>query len=260
MQFKYKLATAFAVFGLLILVVFAVQWTYLKQEANTEGESYTLDQKFSAESFLYGPQSWVPYASKLPLMPGMSVEANGDFYLMFVDLNATSNLNARFPCVRIDYAFEGLHGTAAFHIYGYIDVNQGFSWTNRVDGDGASGFYVVSQSAESSSLAPQNAQPMPNFDHIYVKVSNTEGAKFDSYGNDTYYMKFEKDGGGLNSLHITTNPNNPTGNVTTTGNQTGTFYVNYTGDRIQDDFVLLVAVNGAIGGDFRLNLKASVPT
>ena len=46
---------------------------------------------------------------------------------------------------------------------------------------------------------------MPGVDNICVKVSNKEGAKFNEFGNNTYLMKFEKSGGGLNSLHITTN-------------------------------------------------------
>ena len=35
---------------------------------------------------------------------------------------------------------------------------------------------------------------MTGFDHVYLKVSNKEGATFNDYGNDTYYMKFEKAG------------------------------------------------------------------
>lgn len=258
MQFKYKLAACFAIFGLLILIVYAVQWTYLSQQANTAAGSYRLDETFTADSFLYGPQAWVPYASKLTVMPGVNANGNGNFYVMFVDLNATSDLNATFPCVRVDYSFNGLQGTAAFHVYGYIKDNGGVSWTNSADGSGASGFYVTAPAGSSNTL-PQ-AQPMPNFDNIYVEVSNKEGAAFNNYGNNTYYIKFEKSGGGLNSLHITTNPKNLDGNVTITNKQSGTFYVDFTGGRVQDDFLLLVAVNGTIGSDFSLNLKSSEPT
>jgi hypothetical protein len=257
LQFKTKLAAAFAVFVILVGTVFAVQYAFLSQKANTVGGTYFLDETFSAQSFPYGPQAWVPYVSKLPVAPGIDVNGEGDFYVMLVDLNATSNLNATFPCVRVDYAFTGLQGTAAFHVYGYIKANQGLSWTNRVDGDGANGYYV-SAPADSPTVPP-NAQVMSDFDHIYLKVSNQAGATFNDYGNETYYVKFEKAGGGLNSLHITTDPSNPTGNVTTTDSLSGTFYVDFTGDRVQDDFVLLVAVNGTVGDDFRLNLKSSVP-
>lgn len=258
MQFKYKLAAAFGVFGLLLLTVLAVQWAYLSQPANTVGGSYHLGETFSAASFLYGPQAWVPYASKLPVMPGVDADGNGSFYVMFVDLNATSDLNATFPCVRVDYAFSGLHGTAAFHVYGYIKDNGGISWTNRADGDGASGFYVTAPAGSGETLS--SSQPMPGVDNVYVKVSNSAGATFNDYGNNTYFLKFEKSGGGLNSLHITTNPANPDGNVTTTSSLSGTFFVDFTGGRVQDDFVLLVAVNGTLGSDFQLNLRSSVPT
>ncbi len=257
MQFKYKLMAAFAVFGLLALIVFTVQYVYLSQPANTAGGDYFLNQSFSVSSFLYGPQGWVPYASKLPVMPGAYANGNGNFYLMFVDLNATSNLNATFPCVRVDYSFSGLRGTAAFHVYGYVKDNEGFSWTNRADGNGASGFYVTAPNESPKIVA--NAQPMTGFDHIYIQVSNKEGASFNDFGNNTYFMKFDRDGAGLNSLHITTDPRNPNGNITTTSNLSGTFYLDFTGSRVQNDLVLLVAVSGSIGTDFKLNLKSSVP-
>jgi hypothetical protein len=177
--------------------------------------------------------------------------------MMFVDLNATSNLNSTFPRVQVDYSFAGLHGEMAFHVYGYIHSNYGLSWTNRVEGNGASGFYVTSDQQATSTLA--GAQVMEYYDHVYVKVANTAGASFNDFGNNTYFMKFEKDGGGLNTLHITTDPRTPTGQVTNTNNTTGTFFMDYTGGRVQEDFILLVAVNGSIDSDFHLNLKSSVP-
>jgi hypothetical protein len=258
LKFRQKVIAAFIVFAVLIGAVFSIQWAYLSQPANTEVTGYNLDETFSVQDFLYGPQSWVPYASKIPIIPGVNIEGNDNFYIMFVDLNATSNLTATFPCVRVDYSMVGLDGMAAFHIYGYIKSNEGLSWTNRVDGGGANGYYVTSSASSTSSLL--NPQPMPDYNHIFVQVSNEQGAKFDDYGNNTYFMKFEKEGGGLNSLHITTDPKDANGNVTTTSNLNGTFYVNFTGDRVQDNFILLVAVNGTIGQDFRLNLKSSAPS
>ena len=119
---------------------------------------------------------------------------------------------------------------------------------------------IVRKSFAGDSNVLANAQSLPSFNHIYVEVSNKAGASFNDYGNNTYYMKFDNPGGGLNSLHITTDPRNLDGNITTTTSQKGTFYVDFTGGRNQDDFVLLVAVNGTIGSDFSLNLKSSVPT
>jgi hypothetical protein len=260
LQFKFKLAAAFAIFGLLVLTLFIVQYIYLSQPADTFGGNYQLDETFTSSSFLYGPQNWVPYASKMAIIPGINPEVDGNFYLMFVDLNATANLNSTFPCVRVDYSFSGLHGTAAFHVYGYINVNQGCSWTNRVEdiiGSNGNGWYVSSPTGKTNT--PPNAKPMSNFNNICVQVSNKQGAAHNDFGNNTYFMKFAKAGGGLNSLHITPDPSIRTGNITTTTNMQGTFYVDYTGDRAQDDFVLLVAINGTIGNDFKLELKSSVP-
>jgi hypothetical protein len=124
-------------------------------------------------------------------------------------------------------------------------------------GSNGNGWYVNASSGTSNN--PPNAQPMSTFDHICVQVSNQQGAAHNDFGNNTYYMRFEKAGGGLNSLHITADPKMRNGNITTTSSLQGTFYVDYTGDRAQDDFILLVAVNGTIGNDFKLNLKSSVP-
>lgn len=257
MLFRYKVAAGLAAFVLVILAVFAVQYVYLNREASSAQGKYVLDETFTAQDLMYGPQAWAPYASKMPLVPGGDVNGGDGFYLMFVDLNATSNLNSTFPRVQVDYAFTGLYGEAAFHVYGYIQSNGACSWTNRVDGDGSSGYYVTAN-PQSLSIVP-NAQVMGDFNHVYVKVANSAGAAFNDFGNNTYFMNFEKAGGGLNSLHITTDPNVPTGQVTNTGNMTGRFFVDFTGDRVQNDFILLVAVNGAVGDDFALNLKSSVP-
>jgi hypothetical protein len=259
LRFEVKLTVAFVVFALLMVSVLAVQWFFLNQAPGNSTGNYCLNETFDRSGFYYGPQAWLPYASKLPVMPGVDVGGNSDFYVMFIDLNATSNLNATFPCVRVDYAFTGLHGVAAFHVYGYIKANGGLSWTNRVDGMGASGYYVTASPASTPASILPNVEPLSTMDHVYVRVSNKAGAIFNDYGNNTYFMKFEKDGGGLNSLHVTTSQNNPGGNITTTSSLKGTFYLDYSGGRVQDDFVLAVAVNGTISSDFSLSLMSSVP-
>ena len=256
MQFKYKLAVSFAIFALLIVALFSIQYYYLNRQATSNRGNYQLDETFGVNDLTYGPQGWVPYASKMPIIPDGDA-IRDKFYVMFVDLNATSNLNSTFPRVQVDYSFSGLHGVAAFHVYGYIHSNKGISWTNRVEGDGSNGYYVNSDPQTKTTLA--GAQVMEDYDHVYVKVANHAGAAFNDYGNNTYFMRFEKAGGGLNSLHITNDPRVPTGQVTNTGNLTGSFFVDYTGDRTQDDFILLVAVNGTLNNDFQLTLNSSVP-
>ncbi len=241
---------------LLIVVLFSIQSIYLNREASTTHGSYVLDGTFTAQDLTYGPQGWLPYASKMPIVPGGNVDSD-NFYVMFVDLNATSNLSSTFPRVQVDYSFSGLHGVAAFHVYGYIQGNGGIQWTNRVEGDGASGYYVTNDPQANTNLP--KAQVMEDYNHVYVKVANAQGAIHNDYGNNTYYMAFEKEGGGLNTLHITNVANVPTGQVTNSADLKGTFYVDFTGSRTQEDFLLAVAVNGSIGTDFQLNLKSSVP-
>ncbi|ACL17121.1 nitroreductase [Methanosphaerula palustris E1-9c] len=91
--------------------------------------------------------------------------------------------------------------------------------------------------------------------HINVQVSNTDGARFDLFHNNTYYIKF--DGGGLSSLHITNNPNEPFGQVTNTTSSSGFFYVSDTGGRgFDDDLILMLAVQGKVPADFKVNIRS----
>jgi len=71
----------------------------------------------------------------------------------------------------------------------------------------------------------------------------------------TKYFKFE--GGGINALHITTDPTDAYGQVTT-GEQSGVFYLSETGGRgFFDDMILMIAVNGTIPDNFAVHIRAS---
>ncbi|MBP2145738.1 PGF-pre-PGF domain-containing protein [Methanofollis sp. W23] len=88
---------------------------------------------------------------------------------------------------------------------------------------------------------------MPGSNHFDLQLSD----------GLTKYFKF--DGGGLNALHISTDPENePFGQVTNTEEQSGVFYLTNTGGRgFTDDMILMVAVNGTIPDDFALHIRAS---
>ena len=87
---------------------------------------------------------------------------------------------------------------------------------------------------------------LPDYKHIDITMANGGGK----------YIKF--DGGGLNALHITTDPSEPYGQVTETGTQSGTFYFSDTGGRgFFDDLILMVAVQGDIPDDFKIHVRAS---
>jgi hypothetical protein len=88
---------------------------------------------------------------------------------------------------------------------------------------------------------------LPAAKHIDIKIANNPA------GN---YIKF--DGGGLNALHISTTPLEPYGQVTTSTDQSGTFYFTDTGGRgFFDDLILMVAVNGEVPDDFRIHVRSS---
>jgi len=87
---------------------------------------------------------------------------------------------------------------------------------------------------------------LPDYKHIDIKMANG-GEK---------YIKF--DGGGLNALHITTDPSERYGQVTETNAQSGTFYFSDTGGRgFFDDLILMMAVQGQVPEDFKIHVRAS---
>ena len=99
--------------------------------------------------------------------------------------------------------------------------------------------------------------PLPDYNNIFVSVANEAGVKYNAFNNNTYYVSFKGANSGFNALHISTDPSVNYGQVTTTGNHDGTFYVTDSGGKgYEDEIILLVAVNGTIPDNFRLNVKA----
>ncbi|MCD1293452.1 hypothetical protein CUJ83_00370 [Methanocella sp. CWC-04] len=250
--------------GVLIIIIFLAAMVALQyftsnnsggqasddgQVADVANVNWTLDQSFDKNDLIYGPQAWKPYNTKLPIVPGQNVDGGGDFYLMFVDLNTSAGISSESRTIRVDYGIKDLAGTAAFHAYGYS--SGGISWTNNVD----SSCLLVSGTVSGSGTQAA-AKSLEENNNVYVKVVNDEGARYDDQGNDTYFIKFQKPGGGLNNLHVTNDAEVFGGQVTSTGDLSGTFYITYSGDRGLDDIILLVAVNGTIPDGFQIKLKA----
>jgi large repetitive protein len=110
-------------------------------------------------------------------------------------------------------------------------------------------------------VCPVMAAELPGSSHIWINVANDAGVKYDwdgaYYGtgnNNTYYIKFE--GGGLNQLWMSTDTSSY--QVTTTPQQSGTFYVRTTGGRgSNDDIILLLSVQDPIPDDFSVRIKSS---
>jgi PKD repeat protein len=95
---------------------------------------------------------------------------------------------------------------------------------------------------------------------VNLIVSNDAGARFDDYSNDSYnfFSATQTSVMGQNELHITNNAGVLYGQVTTSTEQSGTFYMSNTGGRgWNDDGILLLAVNGTVPSNFRLHIRAS---
>lgn len=256
MELNKKLTLAFSTLTIILTASLVVQYFLTFNQGSAGTSNLSLDEIFKKQDFIYGPQAWAPGAQQLPITPGGNVSGENKFYIMFVDLNATPDLlNYTNPAVEVMYSFTNLQGTAAFHVYGYSKASGCVSWTNKVDGTGSSGFYVTSSPGATSSMA--GSEEMEATNYIYVQVANSRGAKFNSFSNNTYYIAF-KSGGGLNAVHITTDPTMPNGEVVYSENVTGRFYVTDTGSQLKEDLILMVAVNGTLADNFELSLKSSV--
>lgn len=101
----------------------------------------------------------------------------------------------------------------------------------------------------------------------YAAVANYDGARFDIFGNNTYYFNFSKPTGGLNAIHITDSPSSLDGAVYTNRPASGTLYISDTSTDTQyhDDVILLFAVpNSTEHSNLELTLSVSgyqwVPT
>ena len=97
--------------------------------------------------------------------------------------------------------------------------------------------------------------PLPDNNNLYIETANTP--RFDDQGDGTYWFWFP-DNAGLNTLHITDDYADAEGQVTTTANMSGSFYVTDTGGMTyKDEIILLLAVNGSVNENFSVNLRCN---
>ena len=97
--------------------------------------------------------------------------------------------------------------------------------------------------------------PLPDNNNLYLETANSP--RFDDQGDGTYWFWFPENAG-LNTLHITDDYADGYGQVTTTAEMSGTFYVTDTGGmKYKDDIILLLAVNGTVSDDFSINLRCN---
>ncbi|MDK2974301.1 MAG: hypothetical protein PWP08_672 [Methanofollis sp.] len=121
-----------------------------------------------------------------------------------------------------------------------------------------------------------DAVPLPAYRNINIHVANDEGVKYDEpngvtrYGDigipynyvpNTYFFMFGTAGGGTNPMDISNDPTGQKGKdgqVTRSTNQSGEFWVTFTGGQsYMHEGILMLAVNGTIPDDFAVHIRSS---
>ena len=111
------------------------------------------------------------------------------------------------------------------------------------------------------SATATNQTVISSYADANLSVSNDQGARFDSIGNESYNFfnsSSQSATQGQNALHLTPSNSSDAGSVTFTTNQSGTFYMSDTGGRgWDDDGILMIAINGTIPANFYVIITAS---
>jgi hypothetical protein len=243
------LLTAFTVAMVILQVSFQI--LTLPHPGFGDNDSTRLGEKFffTREDFLYGPQSWRPYQSRLDI----GEDSGQSWILMFVPLNGTPYggnpaLHER-GSILVHYQFENLSGEAAFHVYGFR-TSDGLWVTNRQEEYGNSAYYVYGHDPLANASSSGDAHLIP--DNFAIRLSSASPVLPSSF---TLYFT-QRPGSGLDALHVTTNLTRKKGEVVKTGLQEGTFFVTHTGGNTLGALLLMVAVSPGQPDDFRMNLSS----
>ena len=110
----------------------------------------------------------------------------------------------------------------------------------------------------SNSPSIANQTTISNYNKVYIQTVNDDGIAYNIFGNNTYLINFEGVDRGLNAIHISTDFLSEFGQITTTNNQSGVFYIIDSGGKhYEDEVILMLAVNGTIPDDFALHIVSS---
>ena len=222
-------------------------------ESLTPAVETGISATFASSDFRYGPQDFRPYKEPLNITP----EGGGEWYMMFVRLNATpyggNPYLGRRGAVRIHYTFENLAGQAAFHVIGF-QAYPAKCRTNRQDGYGASELVVTGTGTPGKNHMDNTPLAGPNNNLIVPAGVSVEP---DMTPAVSYLLHFNQFSGGQDALHITSDPEQKKGSQIQTTETQGTFYITHTGGSVINDILLLCAVDTIQSDSFRVTLHSS---
>jgi hypothetical protein len=148
-----------------------------------------VDETFTKEDFIYGPQTWKPGpgtlgAPSLALYYGQDInDLSTEEYLMFIDLNVGNIENTTLidcGAAKVEFSFTNMTTMAEFNGYGWCSAafqDEGISWTNQISGATASGYSVVYIPSSTVPFPGKTNPPTdPDGDGIYEDM-NGNGIK-----------------------------------------------------------------------------------
>jgi PGF-pre-PGF domain-containing protein len=213
-----------------------------------------LNETFTKDDFLYGPQIWRPCAAtNFPIFDGQDMtDTENTFSIMFIDLNAgilgantlsqpsfagqsvTDN-----GAIKVEYAFENLPTFAAFNAYAYTvssNQGQGIRWTNRLSAADASGYAVIGQPLPEPPTADFTANATSGEAPLAVAFTDVSMGTVTSWAWD-----FENDG------TIDSTEQNPSYTYTTAGTYTVNLTVTNAGgsnSAVKTDYITVTEPTG----------------
>lgn len=260
MDLSKRAAAGFALVVLVVGIFFVVQitaeeWLTLNPPEQMSpvvdsGETF----HFTKTDFNYFSEKYRPYKEPLPIAVSDDLK-DASWYLMFVPLNVTPPYGGnpklgRLGYVRVDYAFQNLAGTAAFHTLAI----SGSSWrTNRIEGYGPSAVFVRGNATPGAAMGPTSELTEYNDIQVLPAGGGDDSGDIAPYA---YYIHFDPASGGLNSLHLTQDLSLVRGEMVYTDEQSDSFCLTSSGGSDLDEVLLLVAVDEVQPDDFALELKA----
>ncbi|WOF15315.1 hypothetical protein F1737_00775 [Methanoplanus sp. FWC-SCC4] len=262
MQLEKKIAIGFAIVivfaGLMVAVQFGGEGWLMENPPDKLTQVYKTGIKavYEKPDFSYGPNHWRPF--KEPLMINPPNGSSDDmWYLMFIKANVTpyggNPYFQRRGSVLVNYSFENLAGTAAFHIIGF-EGNDAKCRTNRQEGYGANGYFVRGTAQPGDSMPPTQPLKSPNNNPVLPAGLHVDEEKAGLY---SYFLHFDPMSGGIDAVHITKDPKIIRGSVIETDDQYGEFYITHTGGSMLEEILIILAVNEAQPDDFKLKIGTS---
>ncbi|QSZ66566.1 hypothetical protein RJ40_03160 [Methanofollis aquaemaris] len=258
MEFRTRVVVAFALLVAIAATALAVQISAEGLYGPETGREppVSSDMTFSRADFLYGPQDWRPYLTPLSLNTLPATGEDEQWYFMLVRLNETPQGGNpalyTLRSVAVDYDFKDLSGTAAFYLYGKR-AGSGRTWTSRQEGYGASGLLVTGTAAPGRGM-PQASPFKHTGEWVEMRLANTHGLGPDEIPTATVAFWFPQNKVGQDALHITTDPAQRKGQVTTDAAPSGRFFITHTGGSQVGAVYLLVAVDRPQPDTFSLRL------